>query len=391
MKKIIVLFKKHKYIYSAALLLLIIGGYYWQSKNSQSAEEVQYKTATAEKGTLTLAVSGSGNIVVDQSANVDPTITGTVYGLAVSVGDQVKKGQLLFMIENDQLGIDAAKSYSSYLQSTASLETAKANKKDAKNNYDDASSSDKKSLKNKLEAAKISLEVAEKNVQTSWSTYQNSLVDAGKRKVVSPIDGTVNAINMKNGDDLGRLSSSSSSQAPIVLGDLNTLKVQIEVNEVDITNVSVGQKSTLTFDAVPDFTATGKVEKIDSLGTINSGVVTYNVTIGFDNLDPRLKSEMSALANIIINVKPDVLLVPNSAIKTQNSSSYVEVLSSGSTPVNTPVEIGEANDTSTEIISGLNVGDKVVTQTITAGASATAASAASRSSSLRLPGLGGGR
>jgi len=92
-------------------------------------------------------------------------------------------------------------------------------------------------MKKKLEAAEISLEVAERNVDTGWSSYQSSLTDASKRKVVSPIDGTVNAINVKNGDDLSRLSSNSNSSAPIIIGDLNTLKAQVEINEVDIADV----------------------------------------------------------------------------------------------------------------------------------------------------------
>jgi multidrug resistance efflux pump len=121
-------------------------------------------------------------VEVDQISNIDPTISGTVYDLSVSVGDKVEKGQLLFMIDNDELGIDAEKAYSLYLQSKASLETAKANKKEAKENYDDASSSEKSIMKKKLETAEILLEVAGRNVQTSWDSYQNSLDDASEKK-----------------------------------------------------------------------------------------------------------------------------------------------------------------------------------------------------------------
>jgi HlyD family secretion protein len=369
------------------IVVLIVGGYYWYSKSKSTSAAVSYKTTQAEKGTLTTSISASGNVIVDDSATVDPTITGTVYGLAVSVGDTVKKGQLLFMIDNDELGIDANKAYSSYLESKASLESAKANKKEAKNNYDAGGSAEEKSvLKKKLEAAEISLEAAEKNVETSAASYQNSLSDASKRKVVSPLDGTANAINVKNGDDLGRLSSNSNSSAPIIIGNLGTLKAQVEVNEVDISNVSIGQKVSLTFSAINGLTSTGKVEKMDSLGTLTSGVVTYNVTIGFDSLDQRVKPEMSVSAAIITGVKQDAILVPNSAVKTQNGNSYVQMLS-GQTPENKTVEIGLSNDTQTEIVSGINVGDKVVTQTI----SGTSASSSSNSrNNVRIPGIGGG-
>lgn len=383
------IFKKHKYIYIGIIIVLIVGGYYWYSKSKSAKTTVQYKTAEVEKGTLTTSISGSGNVIVDQSSTVDPTITGTVYGLAVSVGDQVKKGQLLFLIENEDLGIDASRAYSSYLQSKASLETAMASKKEAKKNYDDASSSEKSIMKKRFEAAEISLEVAERNVNTSWSSYQSSLTDASKRKVVSPIDGTVNAINIKNGNDLSRLSSNSNSSAPIIIGDLNTLKAQVKVNEVDIVNVSIGQNVSLTFSAIDGLTSIGKVEKIDSLGTLTSGVVTYNVTIGFDSLDPRIKPEMSVSAAIITDVKQDVILVPNSAVKTQKGRSYIQILK-GQTPENVAVKAGLSNDMQTEIISGINVGDKVITQTTSSGSTTSTASSRSTGSSVRIPGLSGG-
>ena len=383
------LIKKKKYIFGAVIVVLIIGGYYWYSKSKSTSTTVQYKTTQVQKGEIVSSVSASGNVIVDDDATVDPTITGTVYGLAVSVGDKVKKGQLLFSIENDQLGIDVNKAYSSYLQSKSSLETAKASKREANNNYKDANDSEEYAMKKKLEAAEISLEVAEKNVETSWSSYQNSLSDAAERKVVSPIDGTVNAVNIKNGDDLGRLSSNSNSSAPIIIGDLSTLKAQVEVNEVDIANVNIGQKVSLTFSAIDGLTVTGKVEKMDSLGTLTSGVVTYNVTIGFDSLDERIKPQMSVSAAIIIGTKQDAIIVPNSAVKSQNGKSYVQILK-GQTPENLNVETGLSNDTQTEIISGIKVGDSVVTQTINSSSASTASSTSNSKNSVRIPGMGGG-
>lgn len=378
-------------------LIIIGGGYYWYNKSQQTAAQVQYKTAAAEKGTITTSISASGNVIVDQSATVDPTITGTVANLSVNVGDSVKRGQLLFSIVNDQLSIDASSAYNSVLQAKQSLESAKASKKQATYDLDHNSggSANKKILEYKLNAAKISLDVAERNVGVAQARYQNALSDANKRNVTASIDGTVNAINIKNGDDLSRLSSNSNSSAPIIIGDLGTLKAQVQVNEVDVPSVSIGQKAMLTFNAIEGLSISGKVEKMDSLGTLTSGVVTYNVTIDFDSLDPRIKPEMSVSAAIITGVKQDVLIVPNSAVKSQNGAGFVQVLKSGqTTPQQVPVEVGISNNTDTEIISGLSVGDNVVTQTIIAGSTAASStSSTSRSSgagSLRIPGLGGG-
>ncbi|NTU66911.1 MAG: efflux RND transporter periplasmic adaptor subunit [Candidatus Moranbacteria bacterium] len=383
-----------------AAIVVIGGGYYWYSKANSKTTQTQYVTSIAGKGTITASIAGSGNIIVDQSSNVDPTITGTVTNLAVVVGDQVKKGQLLFTIDNNDLSVSVAKSQSSIASSESSLKSAKSSLKQAQLDYDTIKDENvaldkKNAAKSKLDAAKASVVSAEKSLSATKADAANQQLDANKRRVTSPIDGTVNEVNIKNGDDLSKLSSGSSRSVPIIIGDLGTMKAQVAVNEVDISNVSIGQKVTMTFSAIDGLTATGKVENMDSLGTLSSGVVTYNVTIGFDDLDSRIKPQMSVSANIITDVKQDAVMVPSGAIKTQNGNSYVEVLNSGAVPSRASVKTGISNDTDTEIVSGLNAGDKVVTQTIsgtstTVSGSSSSASTKSSESSLHIPGLGGG-
>lgn len=386
-------FKNKKYVVIAVLILLI-GGYYWYSKNGSGNSETEYVTEAATKGMLTTSISASGNVIVDSSANIDPTITGTVSNLAVSVGDKVKKGQLLFNIDNYDLTVNVAKAKASLTQAQSSLKTAQANKKQAQSNYnernDDSSSYtvlEEKALKDKLEAAKISEEAALQSLAQAQADYKSNLDDAAKRNVTAPIDGTVNEINIKNGDDLSKLSSGSSRTVPMIIGDLSTMKAEVEVNEVDISNVQIGQKVMMTFTAIDGLEASGAVEKIDSLGTLESGVVTYNVTISFDSLDPKIKPEMSVSANIITEVKQNIITVPNSAVKTENGNSYVEVLNSGKAPVKVDVKVGASNNTDTEISSGVNVGDKVVTQTITSETTSSSTNANSKNN-VRVPGIG---
>ena len=394
-KKILTLKGKiaKKPIIIIAILIIIGGGYYWYSKSNTKTAAVTYKTTTVEKSTLVSSISASGNVIVDQSATVDPTITGTVANLAVNIGDKVKKGQTLFTIINDDLSVTDAKSAASLQQSQNSIDSAEVNVKQAKADYDSAkhdstkTSKQRSVLKAKVEIAQQGVTAAQKNYTATLADYNNQLATSAKRKVVAPIAGTVNAINIKNGDDLSRLSSSNNSSAPIIIGDLGTLKAQVQVNEVDIANVSIGQKVSLTFNGIDGLAVTGKVEKMDSLGTLTSGVVSYNVTIGFDTLDARIKPAMSVSAAITIDVKQDVLVVPNSAVKSQNGGSYVQILKNG-TPSQVSVETGLSNNTQTEIISGVNAGDNVVTQTINPNSTTTTSSSQNRGG-LRMPGLGG--
>jgi RND family efflux transporter MFP subunit len=379
--------KNKKYFLGGMIIVLIAGGYYWYNSSVSPKEEKEYKTVKAEKGDITASVSGSGNVIVDDNANIDPTITGTVINLAVSVGDQVKKGQFLFEIENDELGVNVTKTFASYLQAQQSLETAKANKKEAHNNLDDANDTSELIYRRKYDASKLGLVAAEENVKVALENYRIAQKDYTDRKVVAPISGTINEINIKNGDDLSKLSSGSSREVPIIIGDLNTIKAKVEVSEVDIASVQIGQTATLTFNALDDFSIAGKVEKISALGILESGVVTYEVIIAFDSFDSRIRPEMNVSASIVTDSKKDVITVPNSALKTNIKGYYVEILNNNEIEKRT-VEIGLENNSKTEIKSGLQTGEIVITQTINGITSDKNASSNLRNGNMRIPGMG---
>jgi len=139
------------------------------------------------------------------------------------------------------------------------------------------------------------------------------------------------------------------------------------------------------------------------LGTVSQGVVSYTAKVTFDAQDERVKAGMSVSAAIITDIKQDVLIVPSSAVKSQGENYYVEAFDSGviaaqndlpfssaTPPRQQSVGIGISNDTDTEIISGLEEGDRIVTRTITATTSANTSSAPSATSLFGGNRAGGG-
>lgn len=371
------------------IVLVCGGGSYWWTKSQSGTDVVRYTSVSVEKGTLSASVSGSGNVEVDQEATIDPTISGTVANLSVRVGDAVKKGQLLFTIVNDDLDVSLANARVSLRQAENAVVSANISKDQARDAYNTRTGNalNKSILKQKIAVAREAIVIAEQDLAVSRLSYQRALDDSSKRRVVSPIDGTVNEINIKNGDDLATISSGSSKVTPMILGDLKTVKASVAVNEVDISNVSVGQKASLRLSAFDGLSLSGKVEKMDSLGTVSSGVVTYAVTIGFDVPDERIKPGMSVAATIIHKVKSDILIVPNSAVKSDATGTYVQVMK-GMTPERRSVEVGISNSTNTEIVKGLAEGDRVVTRTIDPNVTATGTAGGGN---FRIPGMGGGR
>ena len=204
--------------------------------------------------------------------------------------------------------------------------------------------------------------------------------------VRAPFDGVVAAVDVKPGD------SASTGAAAFTLISKDQI-ANISMNEVDVAKVAIGDKATLSFDAIPGLAIAGQVAAIDSIGTVSQGVVNYNVQIAFDTQDTRVKPGMSVSAAIITATHTDALLVPNGAVKAQGGNSYVQVIAgaaagatvtSASAPTLTPVQVGLSNDSMTEILSGISEGQPVVTQVIGGSASVSTQSA---SAGLRI--LGG--
>jgi len=190
---------------------------------------------------------------------------------------------------------------------------------------------------------------------------KNALADARQKladyTIRAPFAGVIAKINIKLNDEV----SAGTAAATLVT---KQQVAEISLNEVDVAKIKVGQKVTLTFEALENLSTTGTVAEIDTIGTVTQGVVYYAVKITFDTQDERVKPGMSVSANIITEVRPDVLLVPSPAVKSQNNGEpYVEIMESAA-PRAQQVKIGISNDTSTEIISGLKEGDRIVTQTI---------------------------
>lgn len=247
-----------------------------------------------------------------------------------------------------------------------------------------ASVKEKQASLAKLKAGTDPLDL--RSQELSVQQKRNALLDAqttlANYTIRAPFDGVIATVSLKVGDSAG-----STGLATIIT---RQQIAEISLNEVDAAKIKLGQKAIMTFDAIDGLAITGKVADIDIIGTVSQGVVTYNVKIVFDTQDSRVKPGMSANVTIITDFKTDVLTVPNTAIKTDaNGGSYIQTLDSAGQPQNITVQIGLANDTNAEITSGLNEGDKVITQTITSAASKTATTQPG-GNGLIIPGLGGG-
>ncbi|PIT88237.1 MAG: hypothetical protein COU29_03145 [Candidatus Magasanikbacteria bacterium CG10_big_fil_rev_8_21_14_0_10_36_32] len=231
----------------------------------------------------------------------------------------------------------------------------------------------------KVQAGPDALDVRSQNLKIKQC--ENSLTEAKEQLsdyyVRAPFAGIIATTDITKGDEI--------SSGAIVATLITKQKIAtITLNEVDIAKVKVGQRVIFTFDAIEDLTVTGEVAEVDVLGTASQGVVSYDVIIAFDIQDERVKSGMSISANIILESKPNVLMITSSAIKTQGGASYVEMLNEGGGVVQKTITTGISNDTMTEILNGVNDGDEIVTQKITIGNSGTVSGSSVTNSNSKL-------
>jgi HlyD family secretion protein len=173
----------------------------------------------------------------------------------------------------------------------------------------------------------------------------------------------------------------------MTLSDLTTSQVSAAVSEADIGKVQPGQKVNFTLTAYPSRTFTGTVATIQPAGTTTSNVVTYNVLIAVDPTDVQLLPDMTATVAIVTASADNAVLVPNGAL---SSNGTVPVLRSGS-PIAVPVVTGISDGVNTQIVSGLQPGDQVVTGTVSGSSSAkSSSSGGSNIFGVGAPGGGAG-
>jgi multidrug efflux pump subunit AcrA (membrane-fusion protein) len=239
-----------------------------------------------------------------------------------------------------------------------------------------------------LEDKKTAVEKASSSIEEQnrlITQKEDSVLDAREKlnqhSVYVPFDGIISKVNVKKGESV----TTGTSLVTLI----TTQKIaEISFNEVDAAKIKTGQRVSLSFDALPETYVSGRVIEVDAVGQVNQGVVSYNVKITFNEQAEEVKPGMSVMAEIIINEKQDILIVSNSAVKSQRNSNYVELMDSSGEIKIQPVEIGISNDLFTEIVSGLEEGDIVVTSRVNSGA-ATTASTQQNTQQFQIPGMGG--
>lgn len=376
--------KKIRHIYIIVIIILLGLGYFGYKNLVSKSSAPIYQTTQAVKGTLVTSVTASGAVTTANNVSITIQTSGLVKEVLVKNGDTVSQGQTIATLALDQASQQKqASAYASYLSAKGALDSAKAKINSLQNTLfvanqkfiNDAvartlTTNDPTYIEEN--ATWLQAQADYLNQATSISAAQSSLAAASlnlsqtSSTITAPVAGVVKGLTITPGAIVTLSSSSSTSSTSQVLGSIyqqGPIQAQVNISEVDSVVVAEGQKVTMILDAFPNLTFSGKVVSINTNGVVSSGVTTYPAVVSLDSGNDHIYPNMGVNASIITSVKNDIITVPSAAVITSNGQSTVRVMKNNNV-TSVPVEIGISNTTETEIISGINEGDVVVTSVI---------------------------
>lgn len=392
---------KKKYIYIGLAVVVIVAGVfiYLQIQKNLAQNTSAYQTVKVERGELVGTVGATGTVHANQSAWLAWQTSGTVEDVRVQIGDEVKAGDILASLNKTSLPqnvilaeadlVSAEKALEDLTQSKLAAANAELAFVNAQEEFEDRqqernalnyqisyetfkmTAAGPKIIKTKRDAtvkeineadAKLAVATAKmEDAAREWERLkdgpdQRDIAAAEARiaaaqatvnlqYITAPFDGAVTDIPIKAGDVV-----SMGSQA-FRLDDLSDLLVDVEVSEIDINRVKVGQEVSLSFDAILSRGYKGKVVEVARVGNSNQGVVNFTVTVELTDADELVLPQMTAAINIVVIQLEDVVLIPNRAVRLVDGQRVVYLLKNG-VPTETEITFGASSDNMSELISG---------------------------------------
>lgn len=354
-----------------AVVAAIVAGVSLLGSGSGDGSASAPMTSVVEKGDFSEAVTATGTAQPVESVVVSPGVDGTIESVNIAEGDTVSEGDVIMTLSNSELDKKVTEAANAVRDAKLGVSDAVDAYNALVDKYNKAIETDQKSWElyyarkaaaeaegevftetepessaptdKDFQDADRAIDKANNTLADAQASYDEAVETAAKRTVKAPKSGSVVVMNAQVGASItsggtgsGNSSSSESgSGALIQIADLSQMMVKVNVNEVDISKISVGQAATVTFSALPDATAEATVTRIatvssasgSSSGSGASGVATYEVSLLIPNPAEGLKPGMTANVSIQIQSVPDTLIVPASSVGTDaDGTSYVMVV-----------------------------------------------------------------
>jgi HlyD family secretion protein len=309
------------WILTVAFVAAAVLGVLWYRKKHQVVAP-KYATAAVDRGRVASKVTATGTLSARVTVQVGSQVSGRLQDIFVDFNSQVKKGQIIAKIDPRLFEAALQKSQASYAQAAGQLAKAKVNVQQAERNLERSKKlraegllgdADLELAQTAVDSAQADVTVAAANVASAGASLSSDKVNLGFTTIISPIDGIV----ISRSVDVGQTVAASLS-APVlftIAEDLKNIQVDTFVAEADVGKLRQDMEATFTVDAYPGETFKGKVRVIRNAATTVQNVVTYDGVIDVANPDLKLKPGMTANVSFIYAERPDVVRIPNTALR----------------------------------------------------------------------------
>jgi HlyD family secretion protein len=194
----------------------------------------------------------------------------------------------------------------------------------------------------------------EEDIQAAQAKVDSAQAALNMAQIEAPFAGTITDIINKPGDLV------TAGSKAFQVDDISRLLVDVDISEVDINQIEIGQQVDMTFDAISGQDFTGTVSDVSMYGTNNSGSIEFSITVAIDNPIAEIKPGMTAAVNVVVKELSEVLLVPSRAVRTVNGKRVVYVLQNN-IPMPVTITLGASADSYSQILSGeISKGDQIV-------------------------------
>ncbi len=345
-------------------------------------KNLNFKMANIGRDNIEHRVIATGRIEPFSKVEIRSKVNGIIKTITVEEGDTVKRGQTIIELDKDILT-------SVVNEARAALENARAQYERAKI---EASEIEIKAIQRKyarmqrllaqglateeqMEDAETAMAIAKQNSKAreaavSMAKANLSAVTAALDRaeneldyatIGSPVDGIVLSCDVDEGSTVASVASTMGTLL-MTLGDMREMHMVGDVDESDIGLVEEGMPARITVESYPDSKFHGKVRKIAPLGVEKDKIMNFEVEVTIEETDVPLRTNMTADAEIIINTRKNVLLVPQNAVRYDRNQAFVEMPDPGEETGRRPVDItlGISSADFSEVLSGLSEGDKVI-------------------------------
>ena len=364
-----------------AVAALAAGMWWWLKPKN----EINYLTEPVVRTNIAQTVSATGEISAAQLVDVGAQASGQIKKLHVTLGQQVKKGDLIAEIDStsqlNNLNTNKAKldTYQAQLVS-AEIALRSADKKYQREQAlwkEDATSREAlEDGQDAFAAAKASVAELKSSIRQTQIAINTAEADLGYTRITAPMDGTVVAIPVEEGQTV---NANQTTPTIVQVADLSTMLNKMQIAEGDVNKVKAGMKLTFTTLSQPDNVREATLESIDpGLTTMSQGSYTtstdttdsaiyYYARSLVPNEDNVLHIGMTTENTITINQAEKVLAVPKLAVKQRGGKQYVRVLGENNQPQEKEIITGLSDNMSTEVKSGLSEGENVIISEAAAG------------------------